>query len=83
MTADPRLLARFDGDAGQWHIDEGTYKVAVGKAADALDLTAQTTLTTLASAADTSLRNVAHESGTICHQVTLDAHGVCGPRARE
>jgi beta-glucosidase len=44
LTADPRLLARFDGDAGQWRIDEGTYKVAVGKAADTLELTAETTL---------------------------------------
>jgi beta-glucosidase len=45
VTAERRLLARFDGNAGQWHIDEGTYKVALGKAADALDLTAETTLT--------------------------------------
>jgi beta-glucosidase len=45
VTADRRLLARFDGNAGQWHIDEGTYKVAVGKAADAVDLTAETALT--------------------------------------
>jgi beta-glucosidase len=29
VTADPRLLARFDGEAGMWHIAEGTYKVAV------------------------------------------------------
>jgi beta-glucosidase len=39
LTADPRLLARFD--AGQWRIAEDTYKVALGKAADALDLTAK------------------------------------------
>jgi len=45
LTADRRLLARFDADAGQWRIDEGTYEVALGKAADALDLTAETTLT--------------------------------------
>jgi beta-glucosidase len=45
MTADRRLLARFDGQAGHWRIEEGTYRVAVGKAADALDLTAQTSLT--------------------------------------
>ena len=45
LTADPRLLARFDGDARQWRITEGTYKVAVGKAADALELTAETRLT--------------------------------------
>jgi len=30
--------------AGKWHIDAGTYKAAVGKAAGALDLTAETTL---------------------------------------
>jgi beta-glucosidase len=45
LTADRRLLARFDAEAGQWRIDEGTYEIALGKAADALDLTAQTTLT--------------------------------------
>ena len=45
LTADRRLLARFDGEGGQWRIDAGTYKVAVGKSADALELTAETTLT--------------------------------------
>jgi beta-glucosidase len=45
LTADRRLLARFDGDAGQWHVAEGTYEVALGKAADALDLTAEADLT--------------------------------------
>jgi beta-glucosidase len=45
LTADPRLLGRFDGDARQWRITEGTYKVALGKAADALELTAETRLT--------------------------------------
>jgi beta-glucosidase len=45
LTADRRLLARFDGDAEQWHIAEGTYTVAVGRAADALELAADTTLT--------------------------------------
>jgi beta-glucosidase len=45
VTADRRLLARFDGDAGKWHIDGGAYEVAVGKAADDLDLTAEATLT--------------------------------------
>jgi beta-glucosidase len=44
LTADPRLLARFDSRAGRWHITEGTYTVAVGTAADTLNLTAQTTL---------------------------------------
>jgi beta-glucosidase len=41
LTADPRLLARFDGDAGRWRITEGTYTFAVGKAADTPTLTAQ------------------------------------------
>jgi beta-glucosidase len=44
VTADRRLLARFEGEAGQWRINQGTYTVAVGKAADALELTAATTL---------------------------------------
>jgi beta-glucosidase len=44
LTADRRLLGRFDAPAGQWRIDAGTYEVALGRAADALDLTAQTTL---------------------------------------
>jgi beta-glucosidase len=34
LTADPRLLARFDGNAAQWRIAAGTYKVAVGKTAE-------------------------------------------------
>jgi beta-glucosidase len=45
LSADPRLLARFDGDAGQWHVEAGAYAVAVGKAADDLELTGETTLT--------------------------------------
>ena len=44
VTTDRRLLARFDGRAGQWHLAGGTYQVALGKAADALELTAETTL---------------------------------------
>jgi beta-glucosidase len=44
LTADRRLLARFDASAGRWHIAQGTYSVAVGRAADALELTAETTL---------------------------------------
>jgi beta-glucosidase len=44
LTADRRLLARFDGDAGQWHIAAGTYEVAIGKAADNLELTGETSL---------------------------------------
>jgi beta-glucosidase len=36
VTADPRLLARFDGKAGQWRIEKGNYQVALGKSADDL-----------------------------------------------
>ena len=32
VTADPRLLARFDAGAGQWRITEGTYRVEIGRA---------------------------------------------------
>ncbi len=35
LTADPRLLARFDGKAAQWRIAGGAYKIALSKAADA------------------------------------------------
>jgi beta-glucosidase len=45
VTADPRLLARYDTDAGQWHIAEGAYRIALGKAADDLVLTAEARLT--------------------------------------
>jgi len=34
LTADPRLLARFDGDAGQWRTIAGSYEVAVGRSAE-------------------------------------------------
>ncbi|WP_289789581.1 glycoside hydrolase family 3 C-terminal domain-containing protein [Chlorogloeopsis sp. ULAP01] len=44
MMADPRLLARFDGDRGQWRIDEGTYTISLSRAADDLVETAETTL---------------------------------------
>jgi beta-glucosidase len=39
LTADPRLLARYDAQAGQWHIADGTYRVAVGASATDLLLT--------------------------------------------
>src|SRR5690606_6114932 len=45
VTADPRLLARFDGTADQWHIAGGTYRVAVGKNAEELTLEAEATVT--------------------------------------
>jgi beta-glucosidase len=45
VTADPRLLARYDDDAGQWHIAGGTHVIAVARAADDLVLTAEARLT--------------------------------------
>lgn len=39
IEADPRLLARFDEEAGRWRIAEGTYRVAIGKSATDLVLT--------------------------------------------
>jgi beta-glucosidase len=42
IEADPRLLARFDGEAGQWRITGGTYMVAAGHSAG--DLTLQATV---------------------------------------
>jgi beta-glucosidase len=45
VTADPRLLARYDGAAGQWRISEGTHRIALGKSADELVLTAEAQLT--------------------------------------
>ena len=45
VTADPRLLARFDAQDAQWRIVQGSHQIAVGKAADNLVLTAEATLT--------------------------------------
>lgn len=45
VTADPRLLARYDGDAGQWRSDGGAYRIALGRAADDLVLTEEVQLT--------------------------------------
>lgn len=33
IVADARLLARFDGGTGKWHLRAGTYRVSLGKAA--------------------------------------------------
>lgn len=44
ITADPRLLARFDAGAGQWRIAEGLYRVALGRSAGDLVLTGETSL---------------------------------------
>jgi beta-glucosidase len=35
MIADPRLLARFDGEQRRWRIDAGDYSVSLSRAADA------------------------------------------------
>jgi beta-glucosidase len=45
LTAEPRLLARFDGTAGQWRIAEGTHRIALAHSADEPVLTADTNLT--------------------------------------
>jgi beta-glucosidase len=34
ITADPRLLARYDGGKQQWRIDEGNYVVALSRSVD-------------------------------------------------
>jgi beta-glucosidase len=44
MIADPRLLARFDGDRGQWRIEDGACTVSLSRAADNPVETAETTL---------------------------------------
>ena len=41
VTADPRLLAQFDGKAGQWRIAAGAHRVALGESAGDLVLTAE------------------------------------------
>lgn len=44
ITADPRLLARFDGKAGQWRITGGSHHVALGRSAGDLVLHAEVPL---------------------------------------
>lgn len=44
LTADPRLLATFDGTAGQWRIADGTHRIALATAADTPLLTADASL---------------------------------------
>lgn len=44
VTADPRLLARFDGHAGRWRIAGGAHQVAVAKEAGAWELTGEAQL---------------------------------------
>lgn len=47
VKADPRLLARFEGKngLGQWSITDGAYRIALGKSAGDLVLTADAPLT--------------------------------------
>jgi beta-glucosidase len=45
VTADPRLLARFDGQTGSWHIAGGTHRVALGRSAADLVLVADVSVT--------------------------------------
>ena len=44
VTADARLLARYDAGAGEWHVGAGVYRVMVGPAADDLVLAAEAQL---------------------------------------
>lgn len=44
VTAEPRLLARFDGKAGQWRIDGGSYDVVLASSAVAPVLKATASL---------------------------------------
>jgi beta-glucosidase len=44
LTADPRLLARFEGKAKQWRFTEGAHQVALAKSAGDLVLIASTEL---------------------------------------
>lgn len=45
LTADPRLLSRFDRERKRWHMAAGTYTVALGKSANEFVLTASSNLT--------------------------------------
>lgn len=44
VTADPRLLARFNARDGRWHIGRGLYRVALGRSAEDLALKAGASL---------------------------------------
>ena len=44
ITADPRLLARFDATAGTWKIAMGRYTIALGKDAETFSATTDTEL---------------------------------------
>jgi beta-glucosidase len=44
IIAEPRVLARYEQDASQWHISGGSCRVALAKSASDFALTADTTL---------------------------------------
>jgi len=44
VTVDPRLLARFDGAASRWRIAGGSYRIALGRSAEDLVLSADVEL---------------------------------------
>ena len=44
VTADPRLLARFDAKAGEWRLGGGTYSIALARSAEDAVLRAETQL---------------------------------------
>jgi beta-glucosidase len=44
VTADPRLLGRFDEPSGRWSLAAGRYRIAVGKSAGDLCLHAEVRL---------------------------------------
>jgi hypothetical protein len=52
LTADRRLRARYDSNAGQWHIPGGTYDIAVGTAANDSTLTGNAVIAEQRSAAE-------------------------------
>ena len=45
VTADPRLLARFDGNASRWVTADGEHDIAVGTSAETPVLTGSVALT--------------------------------------
>jgi beta-glucosidase len=44
ITAEPRLLARFDGVAGRWRIAGGSYRIVLGRSTENLPLNADVQL---------------------------------------
>jgi beta-glucosidase len=44
VTADPRLLARFDGTAKKWRIAAGAYQIAAGQSASDMPVRAEVRL---------------------------------------